>query len=60
MIGGQVVDLESEGRRFDGSTETAHPQPPTAELVEQIHRAKTGALITVSLVAGGHNRRCLA
>ena len=42
MIGGQVVDLESEG------------QPPTAALVEQIHRAKTGALITVSIVAGGH------
>ena len=42
MIGGQVVDLESEG------------QPPTAELVEQIHRAKTGALITVSIVTGGH------
>ena len=57
MIGGQVVDLESEGRRVDGSlesAETVHPQPPTAELVEQIHRAKTGALITVSLVAGGH------
>ncbi len=42
MIGGQVVDLESEGH------------PPTAELVEQIHRAKTGALIIVSIVAGGH------
>ncbi len=42
MIGGQVVDIESEGR------------PPTADLVEQIHRAKTGALITVSIVAGGH------
>ncbi len=42
MIGGQVVDIESEG------------QPPTAALVEQIHRAKTGALITVSIVAGGH------
>lgn len=41
MIGGQVVDLESEGAA------------PTAELVEQIHRAKTGALITVSVVAGG-------
>ena len=41
MIGGQVVDIESEG------------QPPTAALVEQIHRAKTGALITVSIVAGG-------
>ncbi len=41
MIGGQVMDIESEG------------QPPTATLVEAIHRAKTGALITVSLVAGG-------
>ena len=41
MIGGQVVDIESEG------------EPPTAALVEQIHRAKTGALITVSIVAGG-------
>jgi len=41
MIGGQVVDIESEGKT------------PTAELVEAIHRAKTGALITVSIVAGG-------
>ena len=41
MIGGQVIDLESGG------------QPPTADLVERIHRAKTGALITVSIVAGG-------
>ena len=41
MIGGQVMDIESEGVK------------PTAELVEAIHRAKTGALITVSIVAGG-------
>lgn len=41
MIGGQVMDLEGEGKQ------------PTAELVEAIHRAKTGALITVSIVAGG-------
>jgi geranylgeranyl diphosphate synthase type II len=41
MIGGQVVDLESEG------------VTPTAELVETIHRAKTGALITTSIVSGG-------
>ena len=40
MIGGQVVDIESER------------VAPTAELVETIHRAKTGALITVSIVAG--------
>ncbi|HEX4007549.1 MAG TPA: farnesyl diphosphate synthase [Acidobacteriaceae bacterium] len=41
MIGGQVLDLEGE-----------HTQP-TAELVAAIHRAKTGALIRVSIVAGG-------
>ncbi len=41
MIGGQVLDLESEH------------QKPTPELVEAIHRAKTGALIRVSVVAGG-------
>ena len=41
MIGGQVMDLESEG------------VAPTAELVESIHRAKTGALITTSIVSGG-------
>ncbi|HEY9127422.1 MAG TPA: farnesyl diphosphate synthase [Acidobacteriaceae bacterium] len=41
MIGGQVLDLEGEHKK------------PTAELVEAIHRAKTGALIRVSVVAGG-------
>jgi geranylgeranyl diphosphate synthase type II len=41
MIGGQVVDIESEG------------VAPTAELVERIHRAKTGALINTSIVCGG-------
>jgi geranylgeranyl diphosphate synthase type II len=41
MIGGQVLDIESEHKK------------PTAALVEAIHRAKTGALIRVSVVAGG-------
>jgi geranylgeranyl diphosphate synthase type II len=41
MIGGQVMDLESEHHK------------PTPEVVEAIHRAKTGALIRVSVVAGG-------
>ena len=41
MIGGQVMDIEGEGH------------PPTAELVQRIHRAKTGALITASIVCGG-------
>jgi geranylgeranyl diphosphate synthase type II len=41
MIGGQVVDLEAEQTQ------------PTAETLEYIHRAKTAALITSSLVSGG-------
>ncbi|GGH16563.1 polyprenyl synthetase family protein [Silvibacterium dinghuense] len=41
MIGGQVLDIEGEGTQ------------PTAESVDAIHRAKTGALIRVSVVSGG-------
>jgi geranylgeranyl diphosphate synthase, type II len=41
MIGGQVVDLEAEHTN------------PTVEMLEYIHRAKTAALITASLVSGG-------
>jgi geranylgeranyl diphosphate synthase type II len=41
MIGGQVLDLEGEHTK------------PTAESVLAIHRAKTGALIRVSIVTGG-------
>ena len=41
MIGGQVLDIESEHKK------------PTPELVQAIHRAKTGALIRVSVVSGG-------
>ena len=41
MIGGQVLDLEAEH------------QPADAETLEYIHRSKTGALITASLVSGG-------
>jgi len=41
MIGGQVVDLEAE-----------HMQP-TPEMLDYIHRSKTAALITASLVCGG-------
>lgn len=41
MIGGQVVDLESEHAK------------PDATVLEYIHRSKTGALITASVVAGG-------
>jgi len=41
MIGGQVVDLEAE-----------HTQP-TSQMLEYIHRSKTAALITASVVSGG-------
>ena len=41
MIGGQVLDLEGEHSK------------PTADSVRAIHRAKTGALIRVSIVSGG-------
>jgi geranylgeranyl diphosphate synthase type II len=40
MIGGQVADLEGEGKA------------PTAELLESIHCAKTGALLRASLRMG--------
>ena len=40
MIGGQVEDIEGEG------------QPPTAELLDRIHRAKTGALLKASVRMG--------
>jgi geranylgeranyl diphosphate synthase, type II len=41
MIGGQVLDLEGEHSK------------PTHESVHAIHRAKTGALLRVSVVSGG-------
>jgi len=41
MIGGQIMDLEAEHTR------------PDAQTLEYIHRSKTGALITASLVSGG-------
>jgi geranylgeranyl diphosphate synthase, type II len=41
MIGGQVVDLEAEHAR------------PDAKMLEYIHRSKTAALITASVVSGG-------
>ncbi len=41
MIGGQVMDLEAEHTRADAQT------------LEYIHRSKTGALLTASVVTGG-------
>ena len=41
MIGGQVMDLEAEHKHADAAT------------LEYIHRSKTGALLTASVVTGG-------
>jgi len=41
LVGGQMLDLEAEGRR------------PTPAAVRRIHRMKTAALIRASLVLGG-------
>lgn len=41
LIGGQVVDMESEGKPVDATT------------LEYIHRSKTGAMIRVSVITGG-------
>jgi geranylgeranyl diphosphate synthase, type II len=41
MIGGQIVDLEAEHTK------------PDAAMLEYIHRSKTAALITASVVSGG-------
>jgi len=41
LIGGQMADIEGEGRRVDAAT------------LEYIHRSKTGAMICASAVVGG-------
>jgi geranylgeranyl diphosphate synthase type II len=41
LIGGQVVDIDSEGKTIDSAT------------LDYIHRSKTGALIKASVVCGG-------
>ena len=41
LIGGQMADIESEGKNVD------------AAMLEDIHHSKTGAMITASVVVGG-------
>jgi len=41
LIGGQMTDIESEGKNVD------------AAMLEDIHHSKTGAIITASVVVGG-------
>ena len=40
MVGGQVADMEAEGKRVE------------PEMLEYIHRSKTAALIRASITAG--------
>jgi geranylgeranyl diphosphate synthase, type II len=40
LIGGQVMDLESEGKTIDGAS------------LERLHRAKTGALLSACILGG--------
>jgi geranylgeranyl diphosphate synthase type II len=52
LIGGQVMDLESEGRAIDGAA------------LERLHRAKTGALLSACVrggaILGGADEEALA
>lgn len=41
LIGGQMADIESEGKQLDGAA------------LEHVHRSKTGAMISASVVVGG-------
>ncbi|MBD8015670.1 polyprenyl synthetase family protein [Microbacterium sp. APC 3898] len=41
MVGGQILDIEGEEKKL------------TLEELEQVHRLKTGALLTYSILAGG-------
>jgi geranylgeranyl diphosphate synthase type II len=41
LIGGQMADIENEGREIDSAT------------LEYIHRSKTGAMIRASVIVGG-------
>jgi geranylgeranyl pyrophosphate synthase len=45
MVGGQVIDIEATGKRVDVAT------------LEQLHRAKTGELLLVSIRAGARMGR---
>jgi farnesyl diphosphate synthase len=49
MAGGQMLDLEAEGRFSDDKT----PPPLTIEEIERLQRMKTGALLSACCRAGG-------
>jgi geranylgeranyl diphosphate synthase type II len=49
MVGGQALDLEAEGR-----IEGTGGEPTGLELLENIHRRKTGALFRAALLLGVH------
>lgn len=65
MVGGQVLDLEAEGRIGENTPARRHPgthaavrtNNPAADL-EDIHRRKTGALFRSSLRLGVYAAQC--
>jgi geranylgeranyl diphosphate synthase type II len=65
MVGGQMADLEAEGRglRAEGqvgsatATSTLGPQPLALDQLEAIHLRKTGRLLRSSLTMGGRIAR---
>ena len=52
-VGAPYRDPSRHDRRPGHGHRRRRHHKPTAELVERIHRAKTGALITTSIVSGG-------
>jgi geranylgeranyl diphosphate synthase type II len=57
MVGGQLADLEAEGRWSDRPLSTADLNPVQADAavarLEAIHRRKTGRLLSCALTLGG-------
>lgn len=51
MVGGQVLDLLGEGRKFPGGIRTR--EQPLPDVVREVHLRKTAALIRACVRAGG-------
>lgn len=53
MVGGQVADLEAEGRWGTGRPDAAIDAESALRRLEGIHRRKTGRLLSTALTLGG-------
>ncbi len=58
MVGGQVIDILSEGVVIKENTKDNENQEDLLELLETLHRRKTGAMITGALLAGADLAGC--